>query len=187
MWFRLGLAVCVCLGLSQLCLADDSADAKESKKNTSVDFRKLKELMPAELAGIKRTKVEGQKVSAAGFSISQAEGSYEKDADKDDAPKITVTMMDYGSNQEIAAATAAWANADLDQESDNGYTKTVKVAGHPGLETWDKENKTGNLQLYVSKRFIVTVNVEHMDPAQIQKAAKALPLDKLAALAKEAA
>lgn len=171
--------------------SDQPAKKDEApKKVQTVDFRKLKELMPAELAGIKRTNVEGQKVAAGGFSMSTASATYEKkpaenaDADKDAdnaAPQVRVEVMDYGDKQ-AAEGLAAWASTEIDQESDTGYTRTVKIGAHPAMETWDKDSKTGTLQVYVGKRFILTVTTNNLPSEQLQKIGKALPLDKLAAL-----
>lgn len=191
-WAKITLSLVLVAGLPVVSHAEEADkteksddEAAKKKKVDSVDFRKLKELLPEELVGVKRTKAEGRKVTAGDFSVSQVDARYEKDADKDDAPHITVLIMDYGSHQELANATASWTHADIDQENDDGYARTVKIAGQPGYETWEKENKSGTMQIYVTGRFLITMTLENLPAEAIQKAAKALPIEKYAALAKE--
>ena len=89
--------------------------------------------------------------------------------------------MDYAGT-DAGGLAAAWSQLEIDKESDEGYEKTLKVAGHPAFETWQKEGKSGNIQVYVAKRFIVTVQTTGLASEKAQEVAKALPLDKLAAL-----
>lgn len=160
--------------------------AEDPKKTEPVDFRKLKELLPSTLLGLKRANAEGQKTKVGDFSMSTATATYEgakKDGDNADAdaPHIEVTIVDYSGTQ-AGDLAAAWAQADIDKETDGGYEKTLKVAGNPAYETWQSEGKSGALQLYVGKRYIVTVNATGLEKEKTVEAAKALPLDKLAAL-----
>ena len=78
--------------------------------------------------------------------------------------------------------TQARETARHDKESDDGFQKTIKVAGNPGFETWKKDGKHGEVQLLVGKRFIVTVQTYNLPVEQVIKVVEALPLDKLAAL-----
>lgn len=188
-WMRLCVALALAVGLSSSLAGaaeDEKKDQAGEKKVQTVDFRKLKELLPAELAGIKRSKAEGQKVSAGGFTVAMAEGTYEREAkeNEENLPRVHVVIQDYGANSEIAKAQAVWAEQDIDNESDSGYTKSTKINGVPALETYQNEGKTGTLQMLVGKRFVLNVQIDHLPADQLQKVGKALPLDKLAALAK---
>ncbi|HEY0007678.1 MAG TPA: hypothetical protein VGB55_03050, partial [Tepidisphaeraceae bacterium] len=153
-----------------------------------IDFRKLKEQLPAELAGIKRSSHDGQKIAAAGFAMSQAEATYSKASENDDEnlPRVHVVYTDFGPGESNTAAISAslWAQAEMDQESDDGYSKTVKVGSNIGMETYSKESKQGTLELAVAKRFMVRIETSVLPPEQLQKIAAELPLAKLAELAK---
>ena len=168
-----------------------SGDAAKAKVQP-VDFRKLKELMPAQAAGLKRARHEGQRVKLGDFSMSTAEATYEnpqpesangdENAETPPSPRVDVTIMDYGATGTAAGLAAGWAEGDIDQESDSGYQKTLKVAGQPAYETWDSEGKNGSLQVYVADRFIVTINTNHLPSEKMQEVARSLQLEKLAAM-----
>lgn len=168
--------------------AADSGAAKKEKKVEPVDFRKLKELFPAEVAGLKRARAEGQRMKLGDFSFVQAEAVYENpvpDDQPDDAPpapSVNVTIMDYAATETAAGFAALWADADIDQEGDSGYQKTLKVSGHPAYETYDREGKSGSLQIYVAKRYIVNINLSNLPAEKMQDVAKAIQIEKLAAL-----
>jgi hypothetical protein len=175
---RLGLAALLLVGLIGVVRADDKDAAP---KADSVDFRKLKEVMPAELAGMKRTECSGEKTKAGTMSISQATAQFKK-GDADDAPHAEVQIIDYSSLEMAQGLSAAWTAIEIDKESDTGFEKTIKVAGNPGFETWTKEGKHAQVQLLVGKRFIVSVQTYNIPAEQVLKTIESLPLDKIAAL-----
>jgi hypothetical protein len=181
--------------LNSAVVAQDQPKEGEAKpKVEPVDFRKLKELIPAEVAGLKRTRNEGQKLKLGEFSMSNAEATFENpppeeanetgdaNADAPAPPRVEVNITDYAATQGGAGLAAVWATSEIDQETDNGYQKTVKVAGQPGFETWDGEGKSGTLQISVAERFIVTVNTTGLPAEKMQEIAKALQIEKLAKL-----
>jgi hypothetical protein len=146
-----------------------------------IDFRKLKDVFPESLAGLKRDKTSGEKNSAMGMSVSTAEARYGGDAEK----TITLKITDMGGMQGVARmAHLGWSMAEVDRETDTGYEKTVTVAGNKGLETYDRDDKSGKVQLLVAQRFMVEARLHGVEPDAIQTLAKELPLDQLAALAK---
>ena len=191
---------------------DDTAAAEEKpaekpkdKKKAVVDYRKLKELMPSTLAGLKRAEVEGERTAAGDFVVSTARATYAPRADAaagdadeaadgeaaegeadaaaaEDARSIELQIMDYGAMSDMAGAAAAWATLEIDQESDDGYTKTTKVDGHPAWEEYKNDGKSGSLQLFVAQRYIVTVNTTGLPVEDFQKIAAELPVDELAKL-----
>lgn len=176
-------AVMAALSFVPAAIAADEKENKEAPKTEAIDFRKLKELLPEELGGLKRKEATGEKNKLGEISISQARGAYQK-GDEDNAPRITVEIQDFGGmgNQAAMGMATAWTMAEIDKETDDGYEKTVKVAGNAGFETWNKNDKHGQVQLIVAKRFIVTVQTDNLPAGECKKLAEKLPLDKLAAL-----
>jgi hypothetical protein len=174
---RLGLAALVLASLVGIVRADD----KDAPKTDAVDFRKLKELMPAELNGLKRSDISGEKNKAGNMSISHMTAKF-KGGDANDSPVIQVEILDYSNMEMAKGLSAAWTALEIDKESDAGFDKTIKVAGNPGLETWRKEPKHGEVQLLVGQRYIVSVKTDNIPAEQVIKVVEALPLDKLAAL-----
>jgi hypothetical protein len=171
-------AVVLAAGLIGVGRAEDRKDAP---KTEAVDFRKLKELMPAELNGLKRTECNGERNKIGDLSISQVTATYKK-GDDDGAPRIEVQVMDY-SNIEMAKGMAtAWSTVEIDKESDSGFEKTIKIKDNPGFLTWQKDGKHGQVQLLVGGRYVVNVQTDNIASEQVVKVAEGLPLDKLAAL-----
>ena len=130
---------------------------------------------------MKRTECSGEKTKAGEMSFSHVTAQFKK-GDGDDAPHAEVQVMDYSSAEMAQGFSAAWTAIEIDKESDDGFEKTIKVAGNPGFETWKKDGKHGEVQLLVGKRFIVTVQTYNLPAEQVIKVVEALPLDKLAAL-----
>jgi hypothetical protein len=147
-----------------------------------VDFRKLKELLPAELGGITRTETGGESLVTAQLSMSTANASYVKDADKDDAPRISVTFVDYGPDSKMLAAQTAWTSMSFDRDSDDEQSRTCKVAGFAAVETFQKKDKSLNLLILVGGRFLVTLEVEKLSLDDGRRIGESLPLAKLAEL-----
>lgn len=173
------------LALGQVAVPGAAAQdqpASQPAKVTPVDFRKLKELMPAELAGVKRSGNEGEKTSLGEFSFSRAEAAYEKPEPGEKDPNVRVEIVDYGAAQGMAAAFTMWETLDVDRESDEGHEKSIKVKGQPGMETFTKEGQSGNVQLYVAKRFYVNVTTNNVPAEELKELVESLPIEKLAEL-----
>jgi hypothetical protein len=180
---RWTVAALVWAGLAGFVRADDKP-AGDAPKPQAIDFRKLKEVLPTELNGLKRTEASGEKNGFGGMSVSTAKGEYKKAKDQDDEkePSISVELLDYGGVDMAKGLAMAWTMTEIDKESDTGYEKTIKVKGNPGLETWEKEGKHGHVQLLVGSRFILNVDTRNIDSAQVLKVVESMPLDKIAAL-----
>src|SRR5437773_5379461 len=71
--------------------------ASQPAKVRPVDFHKLKELMPDELVGVKRSSHEGENQTIGEMSMSNAKADYMKpNSDGSDA-HATIQIMDYGA------------------------------------------------------------------------------------------
>jgi hypothetical protein len=191
---RVGVVLLLAASLAPVAWAQEKVEEKTEEKpkadekTAPIDFRKLKEQMPETLVGIKRSSLDGQKIASEGFAMSQAEAHYAKQSENEEEnlPKVHVVYTDFGSGAGSTAKVTAgvWAQAEIDQESDDGYTKTVKVNGTTGMETYSKSSKAGTLELVVAERFLLRIATTNLPADQLQKIAKELPLAKLAALAK---
>lgn len=166
--------------------ADDGAQStdqkqEETKKVEPVDFRKLKELLPESVGGVKRSEAKGEKAGFGDQKISQANGEYSADNNEASA---TVSIIDYGGIPGAAAGFAAWTQMDIDNESDDEYTKTVTVAGIKALETYNTKEKHGSIQFLVASRFIVNIELHSIAAEELQKTMNEMKLKDLEALAK---
>ena len=144
-----------------------------------VDFRKLKELLPAEMGGRKRTDATGERTGAFGMSVSKAEGQYSGD----EGASYTLEITDLGGMPQIsAAAQFGWAAADVDRETETGYERTVSIGEHRGYEKYDSESRSGTIQVLVKGRMLVKVDGRDVDGDAVKAAFGKLPLKDIEAL-----
>lgn len=150
--------------------------ANGGKKVETVDYKVLKDMLPADLAGMKRSEASGEKSSAMGMTISNAEGRYRNDA----GSSMTVKVTDIGSMAGLAGmAMYAWASTDIDRETETGYEKTSTFNGFKSHEKYDKSSKSGELTTMVGGRFAVEVQGNQVEMDQIKDAMSKLDLKKL--------
>jgi len=138
----------------------------------SVDFRKLKDLLPDEVDGLERTSAEGERTSAMGMQFSQATGEYE-----DGNQWLEITISDLGTLTGFARmGFAAWLNVEVDRESDSGFERTRKFSAggkeYPSFEKFEGDGDEGDceIQIWVAERFIVGVEGRNVEMDQCEEA-----------------
>ena len=182
---RISFIALLMLSSLRLALADDRS-ASQPAKVDPVDFRKLKELMPAEAAGVKRSNNEGEKVSIANFVLSKANAEYSKSDAGENAPRVTIEIVDYGGAPEMGMAAGAWSGMQIDKESDAGYEKTTKIKDQPAYEQYQKEGKSGELHVIVGGRFLLNIQTANLASEELKKIGESLPIDKILILKDQA-
>jgi hypothetical protein len=132
-----------------------------------VDFRALRDLLPEELPGLKRTSIEGEKTGAMGFNVSQAEARYESE----DGANLTLKISDLGAVSGVAAMAAyAWATVEVDRENQDGYERTFSQGGYRGYERYDRSNRSGEVSLLVAGRFVVEADGYNVSAEALKEA-----------------
>ncbi len=141
-----------------------------------VGFRELQTVMPA-VAGWEKGSPTGEKMSSP-FSFSQASITYKKgDAE------IEQKIMDSGFNQLLFTPFTMFMAAGYEKETQDGYEKSVNIAGNPGWEKWDKTSRSGELNVVVGKRFLVQVEGHDLDDIKaLHTLLEQTDLSKLASL-----
>jgi hypothetical protein len=147
----------------------------------SVDFREMRALLPETLGGLKRVAIEGSKTNTMGINASIAKAEYQGEGDRQNQ-RIRVEMTDIAGLGPMAAMAFAWANVEVDKETQNGYEKTTTINGFRTMEKFDKQSKRGELDLMVANRFVVKMEAENVDMATFKQTANAIDLKKLASL-----
>jgi len=171
-WFPAFLVVLVAIA-GTLC-------AQETVKTLdAVPFSKILPLLPVPPEGWKAPEPDGSTTDAGGFKMTTAGRTYTK-GEGDDAPTVSLNIIDFAGNQPFYdATTAAW---NVNQETTTGYMKPAKIGEFPGFEAFDKPGKSGQLWVVVARRFFVHVETTNLDPAELQTWMKMIDLKKLAAL-----
>ena len=155
-----------------------AAQAEEMSKKgpvETIDFRKLKEMLPADADGLPRKEATGEKNGAAGYTISTAEGKY---GNEDGSETIDLTIVDAGGGP-VMMGLAAWSMIDVDKETENGYEKTSKMGDNKSYEKYDNKDKNGEVAVLVNKRFIITAEGRGVSMDKIKSALEDIDLDKL--------
>lgn len=156
---------------------------KKNNKVKAVDFRKLKDLLPEELDGMKRTGAKGEKTNSMGVNVSQSEGEYKSD---DGKQNIKITIIDFGSMKGFTSmALFAWTMADIDKETDDGYEKTTKFKGYKAFEKYNAINNSGDLEVLVGDRFMVKGEGRGVDMDTIHDAVGEVDLSTLESMKDE--
>ena len=144
-----------------------------------VDFRKLKEALPQELAGFDKGESSGEKNNAFGIAVSEAKQSF-RSADGKKTVRFEIT--DPGSLAGPFALANMWMNVEIDKETGDGYEKTSTVGGRKLHEQWTKSSRHGEVQLVVGNRFMVEVNAEGIEMNDVKSLISKIDVAKLEAM-----
>jgi hypothetical protein len=141
-----------------------------------VSFRDLITLLP-ELDGWERSKPTGERMTSP-VSFAQAEADYRKG----DA-SIEVKIIDSGFHQLLLTPYSMFLASGYERETSEGHEKSVSVNGQPGWEKWDIENRSGEVNALVGKRFLVTISGYQLDDLQqLHTVASRIDMNRLASL-----
>jgi hypothetical protein len=77
---------------------------------------------------------------------------------------------------------AAFANLEIDKETEDGYERTTTLGGRKALEKYDGKTKHGEIKVFVGSRYIVEIDSHDVPPELLKKAAASVDLAKLEAL-----
>lgn len=134
----------------------NAAGDSDVKPVDPVSFKELQTVMP-EVSGWEKTNPTGERMTSP-FSFSQASVTYKRgDAE------IEQKIMDSGFNQLLFTPFTMFMAAGYEKETQDGFERSVNVAGNPGWEKWDKGSKNGELSVVVGKRFLVQLEGHGVD------------------------
>lgn len=155
-----------------------AAQAEEMQKNgpvKTVDFRDLKELLPADVDGLNRKTASGEKAGAVGFTFSTATGKY---ANADNTETVELSLVDGGGSA-MMMGLAAWSMIEIDKETDDGYEKTSTMGDYKSYEKYNNNDKHGEIAVLVNKRFIATAKGRGVSMDKLKSALEDVDLEKL--------
>jgi hypothetical protein len=136
----------------------EAAEGGKTVEPVSIDT--LQGVFP-EFSGWTRGKPTGEKMSIP-VSFSQATVTYTKS----DAT-IEAKAVDTGFSQLLVAPYAMFLTVGYEKQTESGYEKSVAVAGAPGWEKWDREDKRGEVNMLVGKRFVLTFEGSGIDDTKV--------------------
>ena len=172
-----------CMGLPALLLAAMAAypaAAQETASAATLDYHKLKAVLPERVDSLKRTSATGGRSSAFGISVAYAEAEYQGK----DGSQVTIKLSDLGGLPGVAAvASHAWNAMEMESESDTGFERTRQYKGCKVMEQYDRNERSGEISLMVGSRISVEITGSNVDFETLQSALEALPLTRLKELA----
>jgi len=148
----------------------------DGKTVEPVRFQELEGLLP-QVSGWEMQKPDSERMTSP-IAYSQTEVTY-----RQDGKSVDVKLVDSGFSTMLIAPWSMMLASGYSRESSDGYEKAVTVEGQPGLEKWESDSKSGELNLLVNKRFLVTVEGNELDDTSVLHSfVSELDLEKLAAL-----
>lgn len=150
-----------------------------------VDYRDLREMLPASIRGMEKGRSEGERSGTLGFRISQVEQSYESVSG--DA-EVEISIVDLGGLKNIAAFGLEWLKMDVDRESDDGYERTRTYRGHPVLDKCERrggEDYRCEMVAYVSRRFVVALKSKGLEKGSLEGIMEQVDVKRLEAMKDE--
>jgi hypothetical protein len=141
-----------------------------------VSFRDMQATF-GDLAGWEKGTPTGERMTAP-VSFSRAEVDY-----RNGDSRIRIKISDSAFNQMLVMPYAMFLTAGYESQTEDGYERSIKVGDHPGWEKWNTQDKSGELNAIVAKRFIVQIEGADVGDVKALHAAMAtIDLAKLAAL-----
>lgn len=144
-----------------------------------VDFRKLREMLPETLAGMKRTDATAQSGEAMGLKGSSATARYTDGA----GASLNVDLSDMGSLSGLAGLASRF-DPSMEKQTDTGYERTSKINGQLVHERYDRRTRSGEISIILAERFNVAVRGNGVDVATLQEAIRQIDMAGVVALAK---
>lgn len=143
-----------------------------------VDFRELKSLLPTELAGLQRKNTSGERSGALGMTVSYAVADYQSE----DGQYLSIKISDMGGAGSLGTLMSSWSLSEIDRESDTGYERTTMLKGQKALEKYERDTKSGEIQIMAAQRFMIEISGTGVSEQTMREAVDKLDLDKLATL-----
>ncbi|WP_445384341.1 hypothetical protein ACT6NV_10155 [Robiginitalea sp. IMCC44478] len=148
--------------------------ADQLKDLTPLTNENLKEWLPEEILGMKRT---GFKVGNPGYmNVSSLSGTYKKDS-----RQFKVEVIDgAGESGSMLLSGIHMANRmEVEEEDENKHMQTVEHKGIRAQQTYFKKRGDTKLQFVFMDRFGVIVNTKDIAPEECWDLVEALSLESL--------
>jgi hypothetical protein len=143
----------------------------------TVDFKTLKEVLPASLPGMKRTWAEGGSQAAIGIKTSSAKADY---AD-DNGAAVHIEIADISGVSGLVDLAGGLIQ-NTTSESDSGFERNAVIGGRTVHEKYDARNKHGDLSILLVKRFSVDISGNGVDMRSLEQSYGQIDLARLEAM-----
>ena len=139
----------------------------ELKKLTPLSTDQLKAALPADVMGWQRSNFNANSMMGYAF----AEGEYKKD----DTTDVKIAIYDCaGETGSAMYGLNYWSKMSFQQESSDGYTKTIDFNGQKAVESWNKNMNQSQLTYVANDRLLVTITGHNVKAEDLKAAAEKL-------------
>jgi hypothetical protein len=153
-----------------------SGAGADGKKVEPIAFQTLQSHLP-KVSGWEMSEPQGQRMTMP-VPFSQIETDYRKGDSQ-----VELTIVDTGFAQLLIAPWSMMLAAGYESETSDGYEKATSIGGNPAVEKWNKRDKSGELNILVGKRYMVTIDGRDLsDVKDLHQFASAMDLNAIAAL-----
>jgi hypothetical protein len=157
-------------------MAGALSGSADGKPVDPIAFQTLQTPLP-KVSGWEMSDPEGERMTMP-VPFSQVEADYRKGD-----LNVDVKIVDTGFAQMLIAPWSMMMAAGYSRESSDGYEKGTTVAGNPAMEKWNPKRKSGELNILVGKRFMVTLDGNEIsDIKDLHAFASAMDFGAIAAL-----
>ena len=137
-------------------------DLENLKPVDPIHFSELIKFLPQPPSGWESTAPTGSSNKMGEWSFTEVKRDYSQ-ADK----RIEVQILDWAFRKELYAGF--FMAAAFSQESTEGYNKGIKIGEDPGREEYKTADKHGTLTILVGKRFLVTIQGNNIEAAELRQ------------------
>jgi hypothetical protein len=141
-----------------------------------VDYEILKGLLPT-VGGWTQSSVRGEQTSMP-IRVSRAEARYSRGDGN-----IELEITDTALNQLLLAPASMFISSGYSERSDDGFKRSTRLGGEPGVEEWNNGSRRGEITAIVGGRFIVRATGHDVeDLSTLRQIVDAVDFAKLAGL-----
>lgn len=151
----------------QSAAEDMEKQKKELEKLSPLTIDQLKAMIPETLMGAKRTNFQASTTMGAGL----ATGEYQIN----DSTDVKLNIYDCAGTAGAGIYSLQYLGMmNIQQESDDEYTKTVDFNGGKAYEHCNKSSNECTITYFAGGRFLVTLEGNHVGADALKDAAKGL-------------
>lgn len=140
-----------------------------------VDFRVLRDLIPAQVAGLEETDRGGERNQMGNFTLVNAKADFQGS----NRERISIEITDVGGAPGLNMLGLGMMMMEIDRESTSGFERTGTRNGHRMHEKFDTNRGQGEKTVLVQQRFIVKVSGRSTSPERIDEALRGVNIGEL--------
>lgn len=137
-------------------------DLENLKPTDPVHFNELLKFLPEPPSGWESQAPKGSTNSMGDWKFTEVERDYTQGE-----KRFQVKILDWAFQKELYASF--FIAAAFSQETTEGYNKGLKIGEDPGREEYKTAGRNGTLSILVGKRFLVTIEGNGIDSAELRQ------------------